>query len=380
MGLSYIAAMLSIEENPLFQGLAPSDLEVLRGATREMSFAPEQVIFKEGDEGDGIYFVKEGLVRIASSGGYGDLKVLSHIRAGEVFGEMAVLDNQPRSASATAEGPTTVYFINRAGLEQLLERAPHLATALVREINRRIREFNTKYVREVLESERLALVGRFASSIVHDLKNPLNIIGISADMASMSDASEEARRASRVRIRKQVDRITTMVTELLEFTRGSNANFVLAQVDFRNFTTQLIEEIRAELSFKSVAVEYLNSPPSVPVCINPQRLSRVFHNLVGNAADAMSGGGKVKLRFTVSGEEVITELEDTGKGIPPQMLDHLFQAFATYGKSNGTGLGLSICKKIVQDHKGRIYARNLPGGGALFGFTLPLPKNEVRAA
>jgi signal transduction histidine kinase len=86
------------------------------------------------------------------------------------------------------------------------------------------------------------------------------------------------------------------------------------------------------------------------------------------------------LRFTVSGEEVITELEDTGKGIPPQMLDHLFQAFATYGKSNGTGLGLSICKKIVQDHKGRIYARNLPGGGALFGFTLPLPKNEVRAA
>jgi signal transduction histidine kinase len=70
----------------------------------------------------------------------------------------------------------------------------------------------------------------------------------------------------------------------------------------------------------------------------------------------------------------VTEFHDTGKGIPPQMLDRLFQPFATYGKANGTGLGLSICKKIVQDHKGTVYARNAPEGGAVFGFTLPLPK------
>jgi signal transduction histidine kinase len=69
----------------------------------------------------------------------------------------------------------------------------------------------------------------------------------------------------------------------------------------------------------------------------------------------------------------VTELEDTGKGIAPQMLDRLFQAFATYGKANGTGLGLSICKKIVQDHKGRIYARNVPGRAARFLASLPAP-------
>jgi signal transduction histidine kinase len=372
--------MVSIEDNKLFKGLAPSELELLRAATREMAFAADQLIFKEGDAGDGIYVVKDGMVQISAGVGYGDLKVLTRIRPGELFGEMAVLDNQPRSASATAEGPTAVYFINRTEWEQLLERAPRLAASLVREVVRRVREFNTKYVREVLESERLALVGRFASSIVHDLKNPLNIIGISADMASMAGATEDSRQVSRVRIRKQVDRITTMVTELLEFTQGSHTNFVLAQVDFKNFTEQLIEEIRAEVALKSVSVEYLNAPPSVPVRINPQRLCRVFHNLIGNAADAMSGGGAIKLRFTLQGSEVVTELEDTGKGIPPQMLDRLFQAFATYGKSNGTGLGLSICKKIVQDHKGRIYARNVPGGGALFGFTLPVPNLQPSSA
>ena len=86
----------------------------------------------------------------------------------------------------------------------------------------------------------------------------------------------------------------------------------------------------------------------------------------------MAGGGAVRLRFSQEGQEVITELEDTGKGIAPQVMDRLFQAFATHGKANGTGLGLSICKKIVEDHHGRIYGRNVPNGGALFGFTLPV--------
>jgi signal transduction histidine kinase len=87
----------------------------------------------------------------------------------------------------------------------------------------------------------------------------------------------------------------------------------------------------------------------------------------------MHTGGKIKISFRQNGKEIITELQDTGKGIAPEVLDRLFQAFATYGKANGTGLGLSICKKIVQDHQGKIYARNAADGGALFGFSLPVP-------
>jgi signal transduction histidine kinase len=107
--------------------------------------------------------------------------------------------------------------------------------------------------------------------------------------------------------------------------------------------------------------------------IDPQRLSRLFHNLIGNAADAMASGGTVKLSFTKKGDDIITQVQDTGKGIAPEIIDRLFQPFATYGKASGTGLGLSICKKIVQDHQGRIQARNAPGGGALFEFSLPIP-------
>jgi signal transduction histidine kinase len=340
---------------------------------REMTFAPNQSIFKEGDVGDGIFFVKEGLVQIQMVVSQGDLKVLSRIAPGELFGEMAVLDNQPRSASAVAEEPTTVYFIGRAELEDLLDRTPRLAGALAREVIRRFRQFNRQYVREVLESERLALVGRFASSIVHDLKNPLNIIGISSDMAAMPTATPESRRVSTIRIRKQVERISNMVTELLEFTRGAHSNVAMALVNYKTFVEQLIEEIQPEAALKSVALEYVNRPPLIMLRIDPQRLSRVFHNLIGNASDAMIAGGVIKLSFSQNDKEIITELQDSGHGIAPEIRDRLFQAFATYGKANGTGLGLSICKKIVEDHHGRIYARDVPGSGALFGFSLPIP-------
>jgi signal transduction histidine kinase len=192
-------------------------------------------------------------------------------------------------------------------------------------------------------------------------------------MAAMPSATPESRQASTVRIRKQVERISNMVNELLEFTQGSHTNVVMALIDYKSFVESLVEEIRPEVALKSVTIEYLNQPPPVQLRIDPQRLSRVFHNLIGNAADAMVTGGSVKLSFSQNDKEITTTLQDTGKGIAPEILDRLFQAFATYGKANGTGLGLSICKKIVQDHHGKIQARNAAGGGALFEFSLPIP-------
>jgi len=117
-----------------------------------------------------------------------------------------------------------------------------------------------------------------------------------------------------------------------------------------------------------------NEPPPGPVRFDPRRLSRVFFNLVRNATDAMPEGGLILLRFESRPAEIVTELEDTGPGIAPEVADKLFQPFATHGKEHGTGLGLSICKKIIEDHGGRIAARSEPGRGAIFTFTLPLLK------
>jgi len=146
---------------------------------------------------------------------------------------------------------------------------------------------------------------------------------------------------------------------------------VLAPSDYGAFVTYLLEELGPEVGLKSVTLELENPPPSVELFVHPKRLRRIFYNLVHNATDAMPEGGKIILRFQAADKEVVTEVEDTGPGIAPEIVDQLFHPFATHGKAHGTGLGLSICKRIIEEHHGWISARNKPGGGAVFTFGLP---------
>jgi signal transduction histidine kinase len=365
------SSMVLLDATKLFQGLSSEEFRPIAALAQSRKYAAGQTVFQEGDPGDGIYVILEGKVQIAV--GQGQQRILTVLSEGEFFGEMAVVDCEPRSATVITVEEAHLYFIPRDPLLRLLETSPRLAITLMRLFSLRMREFNRHYVEEVIQSERLALVGRFARSIVHDFKNPLAIISLAADFGTEANASAEIRHTARLRIRKQVDRLTNMINELLEFTKGSKASFVLALTNYCSFIHQLVEEIRPEISPKSIAIDCENEPPELEVLIDPRRLTHVFFNLVHNSVDAMPEGGKIVLRFRRAEKELITEVEDSGPGIDPQIASRLFEPFATYGKPHGTGLGLSICQRIVHDHGGRIQACNAVGGGALFAFSLPLP-------
>ena len=366
--------MVTLEASKPFRRLSPIELTALRQIARERKYSAGQEIFKEGDPGDGVYVVKDGGVEISVGLAPNVRRIFAQIGPGEMFGEMAVIELKPRSATARAAQESQVYFIPREELLVMVERSPVLSLELLREISQRLREFNQRYIQEILQTERLTIIGRFARSIVHDLKNPLNIIGLTAEVACMEKATPEARQKSVATIRKQVDRVSDMITEILDFTQGTSADYVLGLNDYGVFAQQLLEEIRAEAESRGVQLVAGALPLSVRLSFDPKRLRRVFFNLVHNATDAMPRGGKLFIRFRVIGTEMVTEIEDTGPGIAPEMAGRLFEAFASYGKAHGTGLGLSICKKIIEEHHGRIWAQNQPPRGAIFAFALPLPK------
>lgn len=361
----------------MFDALSATEIEALQPIARQLVFAAGQEVFKEGDAGDGLYVVAEGRVEISVPVNPQTRLVFSQIEPGDLFGEMAVLEDKPRSATAVAREPTTLYFLPRDEMLKRVNHSPALALGLLREISHRLREFNHQYLREVLQAERLAVVGRFAGSIVHDLKNPLNIIGLTAEVSGMPNAKPELRQKAASDIRRQVDRITDLIGEILEFTRGPQTELLLTPMDYAVFIQEVIEEMRPETSLKNVSIEIEAPLPQIRVLINPKRLHRVFYNLIHNACDAMPKGGKVFVRARSTPSEVVTELEDTGPGIPPEVAGRLFQPFATHGKLHGTGLGLSICKRIVEDHRGWINARTAPGRGAVFCFGLPLPSEPA---
>ncbi|HEX3856678.1 MAG TPA: ATP-binding protein [Verrucomicrobiae bacterium] len=366
--------MVGLESIALFRNLKDEEWQALRFITQERQFASGREIFLEGAPGDGVYFVKDGQVEISGLVGGNTRRVFSQLGSGEIFGEMAVIEHRPRSATATALKDTEVYFIPRGEMLSLIERSPTLAFGLLQQISHRLREFNQLHLREMVQAESLAVIGNFARSIVHDLKNPLSIIGLSAETFDMPNINAESRAKTQSRIRKQIVRINDMVSDILIFTERKRTDAELKAADYRVFVLELISDLRAEAELKSAHIEMQNAPPAVLVPFDARRLTRVFYNLVNNATDVMLNGGKIFLRFHADEMEIVTEVEDTGPGIAPEIADKLFQTFVTFGKTHGTGLGLSICKKIVEDHGGRIWVQNEPGRGATFCFALPLAK------
>jgi signal transduction histidine kinase len=364
--------MVALESAELFSALKPEETRALRRITVEREYAAGQEVFHEGDAGDGVYVVKSGQVEISGVLNSQKRRVFSQIGPGGLFGEMAVIEHRPRSASAIATEDSIIYFIPRGEMLAFIERSPGLAMSLLQLISHRLREFNRLFLSEIVQAEQLAVIGRFARSIVHDLKNPLHIIGLTAEMSSAPNASAEFRGQASGRIRKQVERINELVSEILYFTQNDPGTVLLTPMDYALFVHQVIEELQQETELKGVRIQLAQPPPSVRVVLDPKRVRRVFVNLCANATDVLAEGGVITIRFEADDTGVITEIEDSGPGIAPEILDRLFQAFATHGKTHGTGLGLSICKKIIEDHGGRIWARNEPNRGAVFAFALPL--------
>jgi signal transduction histidine kinase len=330
------------------------------------------VIFSTGDPGDGLYLIESGRVEVIAMVAGNEPRPLATLGAGDFLGEMAVLDAAPRSATARAATPTQARFLSRDEFLELLDRRPALALSLIREFSRRMRALNQKYLDEIVQAEVLAAVGRFAGTIVHDFKAPLSVIGLSAEMAGREKTSPEGRAKAAAGIAKQVTRMTTMLNELIEITRPSGPTGELAAGDFAAFLTPLLEDLQPEVTGRGHVLVLAGPPPALSVRLDPQRLARLFYNLVNNAMDEMKGGGTITLRFIPEPDALRVEVQDTGRGIAPEIAEKLFQPFATHGKTHGTGLGLSICKKIAESHGGRIWARSDPGQGATFCFTLPL--------
>ena len=361
-------------QNDSFSALLDAELRKNAGVAKMLRVAAGEIIFQEGDAGDGMYVVDTGRVDIVLGANDEEPRVLSRIGPGGIFGEMAIMDGKPRSAAARADGDCTLLFLPHDDALRLFSRSPDLMLSLMRDFSNRMRESNARHVEELLQAGRLALVGRFAQSVVHDLKNPLNIISIAADLAGAEGTPRETLVMAAGMIRREVKRLATMVNEVLDFTRQTPGTVALSPTAFHDFVRVLFDEVGPLAGDRGVKIVCETDPPEVAMNIDERRLIQAFYNLINNAADFMPKGGTVTLRFARTEDELQVEVEDSGTGIAPEIAERLFQPFATFGKKTGTGLGLSICKRIIEAHKGRIRARSEPGHGAIFAITLPLAK------
>ena len=228
---------------------------------------------------------------------------------------------------------------------------------------------NAQVTQQMVQSERLAAVGKMAATIVHDIKNPLTTLRLNAEILKRKVGSEELSKHAEQMI-SQVDRFVSMAQEILDFTRGVT-QLNIQEVSFIEVIDGLVQFIRLDFDKKKISLVNNNNYHG-NVKIDSEKILRVFYNIAGNAADAMPKGGTLTINSTQKESYLLVEFSDTGIGMPVEVKDKIFEPFMTYGKKVGTGLGMAITKKIVEDHKGKIEVDSILGKGTTIRIFLPL--------
>ena len=216
--------------------------------------------------------------------------------------------------------------------------------------------------------QRMASLGTVAASLAHEIKNPLVSIKTLAQLLPEKYDDPEFRDYFTRIVLDEVERINTLVSELLDFARSSEPRMELLGLE------DLIEEVLKRLSVRmiqgDIRMKKEFSSPRPTLYGDPVQLKQALLNIMVNGIESMPLGGELGVRVFRQGTEVVIVLSDTGCGIPAEDLLRIFEPFYTT-KPSGTGLGLAICKKVVEEHGGKIHVTSRNQEGTVFTLSLP---------
>jgi signal transduction histidine kinase len=210
--------------------------------------------------------------------------------------------------------------------------------------------------------------------VAHDLRNPLNIIVSTADLLLEERLDRFKKRQLLSVMLRSARQMNRLIADLLDTVRLQAGRFTLdvEEVPVKTIFTQTEEAFRPLAANRSIELVAVPPPDDVAVRADPFRVSQIIGNLIGNALKFTPERGTVTLRASPNGHNVAFHVSDTGPGIAPADVEHLFDNFwQARNDHRGVGLGLPIAKGMVEAHGGMIWCETRPGQGSTFSFTLP---------
>jgi len=229
---------------------------------------------------------------------------------------------------------------------------------------------------QLWQAARLAGVGELAASIAHELNNPLGTVSLRIEEVLSKTAPNDPRRPALAVIDQEVARMARLVSNLLQFSRAGREQ--VSTVDVCEEVSKTIELTEHHCKRRGIRIEPEFARGVPMIYADRQQLRQVFLNLMTNAADATSSGGRIMPRVRTgdlpgSLPAVVVEVADTGSGIPPELLARVTEPFfTTKEEGKGTGLGLAICRRIVRQHRGTLEIESEVGKGTTVRVTLPV--------
>lgn len=387
--------------SPIMKLIVSTERGHLTRSFSERSCAPGEIVFRDGDFGDTLYLIWSGRVAIVK----GDLDnpiLLATRKAGEIFGEMALLENQPRSATVVALDATRLLEIDRTHFERFMNEAPSVSRSIMELLSARLRRLSQerstgeqseqRLSRQVmvLESEKKRLEEsqrmrqETSELIIHDLRNPLGAIAVSLKMLTLMLPEDVLHANQEILAIAQgsCERMQRLVDSLLEVSRleEGDEQLSLSQVDLTKMVNDVIR--RCSLLARGGVRIRANLEPELPeLAFDLDKIERVLMNLVDNSLKYAPENSEVIVGARLADGMAHVSVTDSGPGIPADERERIFERFSQIPGSTphrlGFGLGLTYCRLAVERHGGRIWVEPGPNGqGSCFIFALPLQVDE----
>jgi PAS domain S-box-containing protein len=274
--------------------------------------------------------------------------------------------------TATFAGHSLVLNIAIAPLQDSQEQTG--ALVVLEDVTSRVR-----LEEQLQQREKLSSIGLLAAGVAHEVNTPLTGVSSYTQMLLGMLAETDPKHALLLKVRRQAERATNIVNNLLNFSRTGDAT-EFTELDISRVLDDTLQLLEPQLRGNQIDIVRDYDPDSPPVFGNSGKLQQVFTNLLLNARDAVPAGGSIRISTIPSEDHSLTiEVSDSGIGIAPENVAKIYDPFYTTKEvGRGTGLGLAVSYGIVQEHSGHISVESAPGRGTIFRITLPTTNARAR--
>ena len=373
-----------------FRDLTDEQVGAVEKCCKEDHFERGDVIFRENAPAERFFIVLDGMVEVWKDYASPAPDLLAVHGKGHLFGEMALIDDLPRSATVVAKTDTSVLYLFREEFDRVLRENTAVALSILRSLSAIVRKSNESFVvdlrrrneelekayrelqaaqGELLRAERLSTLGKMSSMILHDIRNPISILrGFGEMIQLVADEPDKVRQYAASSV-SEADRLNRLANELLDYSRGE-IRLDVGVAPVGDVIEQALGGLRERFEKRAVTVRVENHV-TVPVLMDAERMARVLTNLCDNARKAMRKGDSLTVRADLDGDELLLEVADTGRGMEPDVVAHVFEPFYSSSPDGGTGLGMVIVKSVVEAHRGSISVASEPGSGTTVSVRIP---------
>lgn len=376
-----------------FPGISEADAQELVASSVVHTYPAGTVLCHENALEDIFYILLEGEVQVSKVINKTESRILKNLRAGDFFGEMALIHNAPRAATVTANDDVTVMEIHKDAFERMLQHSGSVSKAMVREISQRLRENDALAVEDLrLRANELARAYQklaeqefarreFVTNVAHELRTPLMAAGGFLQLLQKGVIPPDQVSTTIETVARNIQQITMLVNDILFLQEMDLILPKFQAVDIAPIVDSITERYRDKAALDGINLQLTTAPFLPSVSGDPKSLERAITAIVDNAVKFSPTNSVVTISTRQSGGQVIIEVTDQGPGIEPERLAVIFDRFShTENNGNklnsGLGLGLAITRQVIEQHHGRLDVQSEVGKGTTFTIRL----NALRVA